>query len=178
MGAADGWDGCKETGQWVTDASVPHIGEGDDELWPRILEKAYAQWQGNGDITRGYQTLNKGGVSHDVFQALTGTDSQSTTDMREYSLQELAQLHNNGTAITLSSLNRTSDGEEGYYDAGKGRLHTTHAYWIESIDVTNDRIVVRNPWGYDSSSNYRIELSYDEFIESFDRIDMNSLQHT
>jgi WXG100 family type VII secretion target len=166
----------KETGKWVADGQAPHAGMGDNELWPRILEKAYAQWQGDGDITRGYQKLNKGGQSQDVFEALAGTDSQSTTNMSQYSLSELAQMHKSGTAITLSSLNTTSNGGEGYYNAGSGKLHTTHAYWVESVDVANDKIVVRNPWGYESSPKYRIELSYAEFKQKFDRIDTNSLQ--
>ena len=58
----------------------------------------------------------------------------------------------------------------------QGQIHTTHAYWVESIDVENDRIVVRNPWGYESSSDYRIELTYKEFVKSFDRIDVNWLE--
>lgn len=119
--------------------------KGDQELWPRILEKAYAQWQGDGDITEGHQTLNEGGKSRDVIAALAGADSSSTTNMKKYNMQELARLHDSGAAITLSSLNSNADGKEGYYTAGGGQLHTGHAYWIESVDAANDKIVVRNP---------------------------------
>ncbi len=166
----------KETGKWVADGNAPHIGTGDNELWPRLIEKAYGQWKGDGNVTKGYDILNDGGQSQNVMEALAGTDSKSTTNMKKYSLAELGEMHKNGTAITLSSLDSTDGSKKGSYNAGSGQLHTNHAYWVESVDVANNKVVVRNPWGYNSSSTHRIELTYDEFTKNFDRIDTNTLQ--
>ncbi|MEM7029880.1 MAG: C2 family cysteine protease [Chloroflexota bacterium] len=166
----------KENKQWVANADVPHIGPGDNELWPRLMEKAYAQWKGKGNVGKGYEILNKGGYEGDVYEALTGVDSEYVTDMTSLTLEKLGQMQDEGFAISLSSLD-TTDGDDKFYPVeGKGRLSTSHAYWIESIDVSNDKIVIRNPWGYRSSSDYRLELSYDELTQNFDRYDINPLQ--
>jgi WXG100 family type VII secretion target len=166
----------KETGKWVPDANRPHSGTGDQELWPRLIEKAYAQWIGYGNATRGYQELNEGGYPRNVLTALTGVDSKSTGSMGKYNIDELAKLQQNGAAITLSSMSKNESGKAGFYPAGTGQIHTNHAYWVESIDAKNNKIVVRNPWGYQSDNQYRIELTYEEFKKSFDRIDVNTLK--
>ena len=181
----------KETGTWGRDSAIPlaSAGAGDGELWVRLMENAYATWLGDGDITSGYSILDQGGQSRYVFEDLTGVPSQSTSNMGAYSLQDLADLHNSGHVITLSSLNSSRTGmfsglanrifgnENGFYDAGSNsqQLYTNHAYWIDSVDAENNVIVVRNPWGYEDSPTKRLELTYEEFIASFDRIDMNSL---
>lgn len=62
----------------TVDADFPSLGKGQTfgrgldrsargpELWPAVVEKAYAAWQG------GYQRLNQGGFAEDALGALTG----------------------------------------------------------------------------------------------------------
>ncbi|MEM7342728.1 MAG: C2 family cysteine protease [Chloroflexota bacterium] len=166
----------KEKKQWVANANALHVGPGDNELWPRLMEKAYAQWKGKGNVSKGYKLLNKGGYEGHVYEALVGVDSQYVTDMISLSLEKLGQMQDEGFAISLSSLNSTNDDGKYYQVGKKGRLTTSHAYWIESIDVAKDKIVIRNPWGYRSSSDYRLVLSYDELTQNFDRYDINPLK--
>lgn len=58
----------KEQKIWVK--ATPHLTgadaiNGKQELWPRLIEKAYGQWKANGEATRGYAVLNQGGWGHD-----------------------------------------------------------------------------------------------------------------
>ncbi len=66
-------------------------------LWPAIVEKAYAQWQG------GYDKLDQGGWSGDVMSAMVGADSVPR-DPQDYKPAELSDLikkaHDAGKAMT------------------------------------------------------------------------------
>jgi hypothetical protein len=81
-------------------AEFPYAGvdrAGDDyELWPAIIEKAYARYSGN------YRDI-EGGHAEDALEAMTGVTSESF-DMDELSIEELADIHEGGGAITMSSL--------------------------------------------------------------------------
>lgn len=185
-------EGKNSKGDWVSGNTA---GSGDGELWPRLLEKAYAQHVGDGDIEKGLSIMNEGGRAGVTLETLTGVKGDSTTNMGEFSIEELEEMSDGGTAITLSSLNKNKPGffhnpfkdHDGFYNAGAddagvpNQLHTGHAYWVESVDAENDMITIRNPWGYqtdaeDTQNKYVITLTYDEFKENFDRIDTNQIQ--
>lgn len=158
----------KEAGQWVP---LPmDVGSGDDELWPRLLEKAYGQHiSGDSDVKGIYNKLDKGGFSSDALEALSGSKSVSSSP-DHYSIQDLADMHKKGYALTLSSKIDYGPFTNDHYRDDS--LVRGHAYWIDSVDVENQIVVVRNPWGYDG---YRIEIPMSELDENFRQITVNSL---
>lgn len=159
----------KEAGQWVSLGM--DVGSGDQELWPRLIEKAYGQHiSGTNNIERIYGGLDNGGLPSDALATLSGSKSTAKSPAA-YSLQELAEMHQKGYALTLSSLP-----DDGAFTSDKYRNDTlvrSHAYWIDSIDVDRGVVVVQNPWGYDG--RYRIEIPFNELDDNFRQITVNSL---
>jgi hypothetical protein len=145
-------------------AEFPHAGvdrDGADyELWPAIIEKAYARYSGD------YHEI-EGGRAEDALEAMTGVESESH-DMDDLSIGELADIHDAGGAITMSSLD-DADETDFYSD---GLLVTGHAYYVSDIDEEAGTITIRNPWGYHIDP---LTLTLDEYRENFDRIGTNSL---
>lgn len=160
-----------DDGTWHSSSGT--AGEGDGELWPRLLEKAYGQWRsGSDDLVDIYSYLDEGGHASDVYSALSGQPSQQYDDLPAISLDELESMHDEGGyAVSLSSLN---DGEkkDATYEIGEHVLYRSHAYWVDEVDAEAGTVTVRNPWGYDRD---KFEMTYDEFTRAFDRIDVNTL---
>lgn len=132
----------------------------DYELWPAIIEKAYARYSGN------YRDI-EGGQAEDALEAMTGVESESY-DMDELSIEQLADIHEGGGAITMSSLDDPD--ETDFYS--NGELVTGHAYYVTEIDEEAGTVTIRNPWGYYIDP---ITLTLDEYRENFDRVGVNPL---
>lgn len=164
-------------GKWIPQKN-PHLSpadvgpQGEAEIWPHVIEKAYAQWQGNGDAARGFEILDQGGHSHKVLEALAGKDSIDK-DPDHYSISQLAEMDSKGQAIMLSSL-PSAEGKNSWYH--NDTLVRGHAYWVESVDEKAGTITVRNPWGYDDSKKNKIVISYDDLDDNFRRITINPLR--
>ena len=175
MPVTETWNDTKDA--WVESDRFT-LGDADGELWPRLFEKAYAQHLGDGDLIAGYSEII-GGDGADALTALTGVPAQ-TAGSGELTIQELSDLHDQGVLLPASQRHqpgsswwaRNFGGDTtGDYDIGGYELTTRHQYWIEDIDVANDTVIVRNPWGYESGNKYLIELSYEEFTEGFREVD-------
>jgi hypothetical protein len=98
---------------------------------------------------------------------MTGLESESY-DMDELSIEQLADIHEGGGAITMSSLDDPD--ETDYYS--NGELVTGHAYYVTEINEEAGTVTIRNPWGYHIDP---ITLTLDEYRENFDRIGVNPL---
>ncbi len=163
----------KEAKQWISHRV--NAGTGDRELWPRLIEKAYGQLiSGDQDIHGIYSKLNKGGFSSDALTAISGSESVSKSP-DHYTIEELAKMHKNGHAITLSSLPDYGVFTKDTYR--NGNLTRGHSYWIDSIDVANGTVTIRNPWGYSNSSENKITIPYNELDDNFRKITTNSLNN-
>lgn len=145
-------------------------GAGDGELWPRLMEKAYADMLGDGDLVDGYRRIN-GGDGADALAAITGATSSTETD--DLALWELEMLLANGTVLPASQKHKPGSGfmgfgrEEGRFHVGAHEIQTRHQYWVDEIR-DDGTIVVRNPWGY---STHNMEMTIDEFNDAFREVD-------
>ena len=155
------WQGKKSAHSETVDADLPQNGEmpayakstevvdGKQfmELWPSIIEKAYAAWKGS------YEAMGHGGISGDVLTALTGEPSKQTstsgpgeadplwTKMKAASDQKKPMTAGSG-----------GKDDERYKDPEAG-VYGWHAYSILGVeevkegDKVNRMVVLRNPWG-------------------------------
>lgn len=137
----------------------------ETEIWPMVIEKAYAQWKG------GYDNID-GGYIHNAMEALTGMDSKDYNPSFT-NIQDLANQHNNGSIITLGSLPDlkiipdAADSNPLYMN---DTLVTGHAYFLTNVDSTAGTVSIRNPWGWDHPE---IVLPFDQFQQAFLTISVN-----
>ena len=105
---------------------------GQEELWVKIVEKAYAQAKGS------YGNIGHGGWPEDATEALTGVnaDSHGTADRTFADLQADLAAHKPVTVWTAP----------GQSEAG---LVGNHAYAVVGTKIENGQEMVKlyNPWG-------------------------------
>jgi hypothetical protein len=150
--------------EFATDANgAPAFARFGDtnELWPMIVEKAYAQWKG------GYQQIN-GGVAGNAMEAITG--QESTVVVGDMDLDDMAEAFEDGEAIVLSSM-PSADAKGPLYD--NGTLVSGHAYFVTNVDEANGRVTIHNPWGWERGE---ITLTYQEYVDNFYRYSTNPAQ--
>jgi hypothetical protein len=110
--------------------------DGQKELWPQIIEAAYAKLEG------GYGKIGNGGYPSDAMETLTGFNaSWSSPGSFEQIKSDLAK----GKLVTLD----TPD-EPLPYD-----LLSSHSYMVIGTYTDlqgNNYVKLQNPWGYDQPS--------------------------
>lgn len=159
-----------ETGRWVTTDRFT-AGEADGELWPRIYEKAYASYLGDGDLVAGYREII-GGDGADSLQALTGVEA-TTVSTSDLTVGELRELTEEGAVLPASQRYVPGSGvwvfgrDTGNYSVGDDTIVTRHQYWVEEVR-DNGEIVVRNPHDYDKQE---IVMTIEEFNDAFREVD-------
>lgn len=134
------------------------FGSTPDELWPMIMEKAYAKYHGNSydDIVGGYP--------ENALQTLTGKTGHEI-DSADINLQDLQNRLNSGEYVTAGT------GDKHFWETWPEHIEQDHAYSIEKIDVQNNLIYLRNPWG----TSYNPDpLTPEEFKECFDHVAYNN----
>lgn len=117
----------------------------DGELWPLVIEKAYAKLDG------GYQRVGKGGSPATIWQALTGKSGAMTANLVEgegslfRKLQNALAEHRPVAASTAPAL-------KNYEGTG---LAKGHVYAILGVsEKAGARVVtLRNPWGHTEPGN-------------------------
>lgn len=131
-------------GNPTSQPAYANTGSNPQELWPMIMEKAYAQLDGNS-----YSKI-VGGWPGEAVELLTGRPPQqldlsaSTPEEATIRLQELQNYLNDGHYLTAAT--RPKGLLEN--DAGwPSNVVPSHAYSIERVDVENGLIYLRNPWG-------------------------------
>lgn len=113
------------------------------ELWPLLVEKAYAAMQ-----PQGYETLDAGGYSSDVLAAITGKRVQTRLVNPALADTNFASVK---TALAerraVVAITQSPDGQAGTYE--DGGLLMNHAYAVLGVEEQGGEkyIVLRNPWG-------------------------------
>jgi Calpain family cysteine protease len=111
--------------------------DGQKEIWPQVVEAAYAKLNG------GYDKIGKGGVPSNAMETLTGHDASSGNTT---SFAQLQQSLNQGKLITLD----TPDKKSLPYN-----LVGDHAYMVVGTLTDshgNQFVKLQNPWGYSQPS--------------------------
>lgn len=144
------------------------------ELWPLILEKAYAQLLG------GYDEIDSG-FSQEAFEILTGTPRRSFDFSRDLdrAKQELLDAYQSGSGVTFATPPnmdgntalddngvelRGNAGElikKTYPEDGDERIVAGHAYALDRID--NGIVKMINPHGNNHITNMPIDSLHKYF---------------
>lgn len=134
---------------------------GNEELWPAILEKAYAKWQG------GYHKI-EGGWPKNALSALTGKKSTQYFPASKIDMDTLASEFDHHQAITVT----TTGGNDrtGLYK--NGTLVHGHAYYVVGVDKKAGTVTIQNPWG---TSYPPITMSYQQFAKNLQTVETNPL---
>jgi hypothetical protein len=120
--------------------SIYTRGRDTKELWPMIIEKAYAQLDG------GYQTVNKGGAPTTIWQALTGKSGAMTMNVTEGTTRLWDKI-SNALAEKRPVAASTAPTFKDYEGTGLVKGHVYSVLGVEEKD--GERFVkMRNPWGY------------------------------
>jgi hypothetical protein len=134
--------------------------KGQNEIWPMIIEKAYAKYKG------GYDKI-EGGNPAEFLEAVTGRPSNQVPGFMTslmYPYQQLENDFTSGKSIIL-----------GTYDAVNGNygLIKDHAYAVHRVytDPTTGRQMVElyNPWG----NKHPQAIPCDEVSQYFETVTVN-----
>jgi len=129
------------------------------ELWPALMEKAYAQWKG------GYSAIGNGGNPGDVMAAITGKDSTEKSG-KDVTLEQLNQALSGGQAVTAGTFSNGT-GKQPY---DNGTLSTWHVYMVTGVDMSSGTVTLRNPW---SPNLPDTNLSIADFNKYISYVDFN-----
>lgn len=118
-------------------------GRDANELWPMLIEKAYAKLDG------GYQRVGVGGAPTTIWQALTGKRGQLTPHLTEGS-NSLWKKINNALNEKRPVAATTTLGNVGDSGLSKG-----HVYSVLGVSEKDGQrlVTVRNPWGHTEVGN-------------------------
>jgi hypothetical protein len=156
------WEGYDKV-EITVNAEVPMVdgkplymqpGE-EGEMWPMLVEKAYAEWKG------GYDEIEQGGAA-DALEALTGQESDYDDDF-----DGLADAWARGDVVTLASADDKGHGPL-YQD---GTLNTNHEYFVTNVDRDKGTVTLRNPFGYDETDP--ITLTFEQVEDHFTQMTTN-----
>lgn len=164
------------------DADLPHndwyhleyaSARDEKELWPALLEKAFAAKAGS------YAAI-EGGVPGEAMSWLTGKPS-STIDFKEAGVKAdqvftaLSKAVSEHRAATASTYGENSNAK--YTNSG---LFADHAYSVWGVETTDGKryVQLRNPWGDTEPKNngkddgiFKLELS--EFMKLYANVEIN-----
>ncbi|HLK39331.1 MAG TPA: C2 family cysteine protease [Polyangiaceae bacterium] len=130
---------------YVVGHANPRLGDrGEREIWPVVVEKAYAQLRG------GYDTIDRGELPADALSVLTGRDASFVRLgligrlLPRYGTPDLGADLAAGKVVVLS----TPPG----LDKNAFHLEPKHAYYAIGITDVGGKPCVRlgNPWGSES----------------------------
>ena len=166
-------------GMSSSSAGAGDAADGKQELWPQLIEKAYAKAAG------GYDAIGNGGSPAAALAAITGIPVRPTYDccrpVDRFDLDELASALEAGQPIVASSIDTSSledaddatralfqrDGWAKYVIGNafhEGQLVTNHAYSVVAADPVRGTVTVQNPWGWEDEG---LTLTLEEFQNAF-----------
>ncbi len=186
------WQGKKTEVKIDVDSDLPYNGDAPaygksteaKELWPSILEKAYAQWKGS------YDEIGHGGVSGDVMEALTGNRSrQMNMSSGDALWTKMKQATEQRKPMTAG----TGDKDDAKYKDPKAGVYGWHAYTVLGVeekkegDKTVRSVKIRNPWAQrrraadatavgdaeNATASGVFTLSWEEFQRLYDDVSIN-----
>ena len=173
----------------VVSAELPRDGRGlppfastgngrtDDELWPMLVEKAYAQRYGGWDeIAGGHQS--------EAIENLTGRPADDIP-ASSVTVADLARRWRDGEILGIGTLSGTDDADDvdrwrreeapepyrrGRIGSQSAALHPRHAFIITAVDEANGTVTVTNPWYVNGPA---IVLTEAELRESINSVQVN-----
>jgi hypothetical protein len=152
------------------------------ELWPALVEKAYAQWKGS------YDTIGHGGMPANALGEVTGKPVTTIATADLPADQLFAQLsaasaakhpivcytHCDGSHAEDFAATCTTNGETNVVPA--------HAYSLLRTTVENGQrfVVLRNPWGQqepgaDGRNDGVFKFPFDQFLKLYPSVSFTSL---
>ncbi len=164
------------------DADLPHndwyhlsyaSGRDEKELWPALLEKAFAQRAGS------YGAIESG-VPGDALSALTGKpssmiDFQAAGVKADQVFDALALALKEKRPATASTYGESSHAK--YTNSG---IYADHAYSVWGVETSGGKkyVQLRNPWGESEPANngrddgiFKMELS--QFMKMYANVEIN-----
>jgi hypothetical protein len=142
------------------------------QLWPEVLEKAYAKWKG------GYENIGEGGEPKDALMALTGKASTYTPEIADVDPDKLWSQMRAATDEKRPMVAGTFDEEHAPGSYKDEDMVEGHDYTVlKAYESGGERLVdVRNPWGsqqwkgdlhpHDSDGNFT--MKYADFLTRFE----------
>jgi hypothetical protein len=146
--------------------SNPYVHNGQNELWPMLMEKAFAKMFG------GYTAIGSGGEAGSALMALTGAP-----------LDHVA-LHKTGTDALWAKLSDAS--ANGYPmvattggSAPDPDVITRHCYSVFGTEEKDGQryVVLRNPWGHgevgkDGADDGVFRMTVEDFQKNYNALDI------
>jgi hypothetical protein len=117
------------------------------ELWPGLIEKAYAQWKG------GYEAIGNGGSPGGMMTSLTGKQSTYSSNSTATADQLFDHIKRNASSsMPMTATTYGEDKEALYTNTG---VHANHAYTVLGTSEENGTkyVQLRNPWGFSEGGN-------------------------
>jgi hypothetical protein len=154
-------------GNATTQPAYANTGSSPQELWPLIMEKAYAQLDNNS-----YSRI-EGGWPGEAVELLTGQPPQrldlsaSTSEETQVRLQEMRTYLNDGHYLTAATRNGNLFEDTTQWPQN---VVPMHAYSIERVDIENGLIYLRNPWG---THRTPAPMTWEEFNTYFNYTTVN-----
>lgn len=140
------------------------------ELYPLVIEKAYAQYHG------GWEDI-VGGWPAETMQEIVG-GSFDTVDHESVTVRDVRDWTTSGRPVTIGTYADPRDeGEREYPDDHPepyvdGRLAHNHAYVVTEVDPDTEEVLLVNPW---HPSRDPVRLTIDEFQSAIRRVDVSRL---
>ena len=147
---------------------VGDVKEGKKEIWPLVIEKAYAQMIGGGDAAKGLEKLNTGGDPQKVLEALSGKKGTETA-ASSLTIKNLAKMHKTGQAVTFVSLAKGDGKDKKLYK--KGKLTEWHIYYLLKVDTEKKEVTLGNPWGW----GREVVIDFSDIKDNFRSIKANPI---
>ncbi len=151
------------------------------ELWPSVIEKAYAVWKAGG--AGDYDTIGQGGWEGDVMEAMTGltTDSDTVSGAgNDDALWEKLKTASDGKKAMTAGTFDDNHGKDARYGEATG-IYGNHAYTVMGVrtrgrgKAKERKVILRNPWGSGEPTNNGkddgiFEITLAEFREKYETL--------
>ena len=162
---------------------------GDDgELWPAVIENAYAKWIDQRDTRDPWWSKLAEGLGFEgqdqyklidydymsvAMKQLTGNE---TTMYQPVNFSENLLVTNlqEGKIICAGSLHMTDSMNNSLYWGEDAQLTQNHDYYIIGYDTDTGMVELGNPWGWDEAHG-RVTIPFEELQNSFSHIDVNQV---
>jgi hypothetical protein len=187
----------------VEDLADPARSDDDGELWPAILEKAYAE------VHKGYKEEDPygmdGGTPLGAMESLTGVHGRFL-ELSKTTIADLAHYQREGHAIAVGTFSKSAlqtpgspeshipeyktgglaphNGGSPFYQPGgrpggppvhghNSELHGNHAYYVTKVDTAKGTVTIHNPW---DEGRQDIQIPYERFQVAFENLQVHPVE--
>ena len=163
-------------GTFVIGHAAPRSDSGLNEVWPLVMEKAYAQYNG------GYNAIGHGGKACDAMEILTGREATRTSLrsparwFKSFPPERLQDDLAAGKLVVLETRREISQSANlrAATHVDSHGLEGDHAYEVTGTEVCDGHVFVKlhNPWGRDEPGL----VPFDELSTWFDSVHVGSVR--